>query len=84
MSDPQTLLYEESDGVAWVTLNRPAAYNAFDSVMQSELRDLWSMLRTGVLDLSGLDITLVGLDDPQAALAAAARTRGLRIVVLMP
>ena len=45
MADLQTLLYDESDGVAWVTLNRPAALNAFDSVMQSELRDLWSMLR---------------------------------------
>ena len=45
MSNPETLLYQESNGVAWVTLNRPDAYNAFDSVMQAELRDLWSMLR---------------------------------------
>jgi enoyl-CoA hydratase/carnithine racemase len=46
MPDLETLLYEESDGVAWVTLNRPEALNAFDTVMQRELRDLWSMLRT--------------------------------------
>jgi enoyl-CoA hydratase/carnithine racemase len=45
MPKPETLLYQESDGVAWVTLNRPEAYNAFDSVMQAELRDLWLMLR---------------------------------------
>jgi enoyl-CoA hydratase/carnithine racemase len=45
MPSPQTLLYQESNGVAWVTLNRPEAYNAFDSVMQGELRDLWAMLR---------------------------------------
>jgi len=46
MADLETLLYDESDGVAWVTLNRPEALNAFDPVMQRELRDLWSMLRT--------------------------------------
>jgi len=46
MADLETLLYEESDGVAWVTLNRPNALNAFDPVMQRELRDLWSILRT--------------------------------------
>ena len=46
MPDLETLLYDESDGVAWVTLNRPEALNAFDTVMQRELRDLWSMLRT--------------------------------------
>ncbi len=42
----ETLLYDEADGVAWITLNRPDAYNAFDSVMQSELRGLWAVLRT--------------------------------------
>jgi len=46
MADLETLLYDESDGVAWVTLNRPDALNAFDPVMQRELRELWSMLRT--------------------------------------
>lgn len=40
-----TLLYEEADGVAWVTLNRPDVHNAFDSTMQSELRELWQGLR---------------------------------------
>jgi enoyl-CoA hydratase/carnithine racemase len=45
MSELETLLYEESDGVAWITLNRPEALNAFDSVMQQELRGLWAELR---------------------------------------
>jgi enoyl-CoA hydratase/carnithine racemase len=41
----ETLLYEERDGVAFVTLNRPAQLNAFNSVMQQELRALWRGLR---------------------------------------
>ncbi len=45
MSELETLLYEESDGVAWITLNRPEALNAFDAVMQQELRGLWAELR---------------------------------------
>ncbi len=46
MPNFETLLYDESDGVAWVTLNRPDALNAFDTTMQRELRELWMMLRT--------------------------------------
>ena len=42
----ETLLYDQTDGVAWVTLNRPDALNAFDSTMQRELRELWFRLRT--------------------------------------
>ena len=41
----ETLGYEEDNGVAWVTLNRPAVYNAFNAVMQRELRTLWRSLR---------------------------------------
>ncbi|MHB8669031.1 MAG: enoyl-CoA hydratase/isomerase family protein [Acidimicrobiales bacterium] len=41
----ETLQYEEVDGVAWVTLNRPEVHNAFDSRMQSELRTVWTGLR---------------------------------------
>ncbi len=41
----ETLGYEEDDGVAWVTLNRPAVHNAFNAVMQRELRTLWRSLR---------------------------------------
>ena len=45
MPDFQTLLYEESGGVAWVTLNRPDVYNAFNRQMQQELRAVWTGLR---------------------------------------
>jgi enoyl-CoA hydratase/carnithine racemase len=45
MADHETLLYEEKDGVAWVTLNRPDVHNAFNAAMQRELRDLWRALR---------------------------------------
>jgi len=46
--------------------------------------DLWSAIRGGVLDLSVLDITVVGLDDPAAALKAAHEANGLEMVVLVP
>jgi enoyl-CoA hydratase/carnithine racemase len=41
----ETLGYREDDGVAWVTLDRPEVYNAFNAVMQRELRTLWRALR---------------------------------------
>jgi enoyl-CoA hydratase/carnithine racemase len=41
----ETLLYEERDGVAWVTLNRPERLNAFNSLMQRELHECWRALR---------------------------------------
>ena len=41
----ETLRYEEDDGVATVTLNRPEVHNSFDMRMERELRDLWNWLR---------------------------------------
>ena len=41
----ETLLYEEDDGVATVTLNRPEVHNAFNMQMAHELKDLWMGLR---------------------------------------
>jgi enoyl-CoA hydratase/carnithine racemase len=43
--DFETLLYEEKDATAWVTLNRPDVHNAFNSVMMRELSELWTALR---------------------------------------
>jgi enoyl-CoA hydratase/carnithine racemase len=45
MPEYETLLYEERDGVAWVTMNRPDRMNAFNSLMQRELHDCWRSLR---------------------------------------
>ncbi len=45
MPEFETLGYEESGGVAWVTLNRPGVMNAFNTTMQRELRSLWRWLR---------------------------------------
>jgi enoyl-CoA hydratase/carnithine racemase len=41
----ETLLYEEADGVAWITLNRPERHNAFDGTLTRELHGLWRDLR---------------------------------------
>jgi len=64
----ETLLYEEADGVAVVTLDRPEVYNAFNEVMQRELRQLWHGLRTNdgvraiVLTGSGQKAFCTGMD----------------------
>jgi len=41
----ETLRYEEDDGVAWVTLDRPEVHNAFNRTMRLELQQLWRALR---------------------------------------
>jgi enoyl-CoA hydratase/carnithine racemase len=43
--DYETVTYDERDGVAWVTLNRPERHNAFNHKMQKELRDIWRSMR---------------------------------------
>ncbi|MHB8438144.1 MAG: enoyl-CoA hydratase/isomerase family protein [Acidimicrobiales bacterium] len=45
MPEFETLVYEENEGVAWVTLNRPDVLNSFNTTMQRELRGLWRWLR---------------------------------------
>jgi len=43
--DFKALRYEERNGVAWVTLNRPEVLNAFDAAMMHELHECWRGLR---------------------------------------
>ncbi len=41
----ETVLYDERNGVAWITLNRPERHNAFNHQMQREMRTIWRSLR---------------------------------------
>jgi enoyl-CoA hydratase/carnithine racemase len=45
MAEFETITYEEDDGVAWVTLNRPEVLNAFNHQMEQELKSVWRAMR---------------------------------------
>jgi len=66
--DFETLLYEEGEGVATVTLNRPDVYNAFNSKMCDELSGLWKSIQTNddvrcvVLTAAGEKAFCTGID----------------------
>jgi len=45
---------------------------------------VWQLVRSGVLDLSAIELLTAGLADPAAALDLAERTTGLRFVALVP
>ena len=68
MLEFETLRYEEVDGVAWVTLDRPDVLNAFNLQMQHDLKSLWRGLRTNddvrcvVLTGAGEKAFCVGID----------------------
>jgi enoyl-CoA hydratase/carnithine racemase len=68
----ETLLYEEGDGVALVTLNRPDALNAFNFRMQQELKQMWTAVRTNddvraiVLTGAGDEAFCTGIDRPES------------------
>ena len=46
MSEFETILYQEKDHVAWITLNRPEVHNAFNMQMCDELSSVWRGLRS--------------------------------------
>lgn len=46
MSDFETLRFEQRGAVAWVWLDRPERYHAFDQTMTQEIAGLWQRLRT--------------------------------------
>jgi enoyl-CoA hydratase/carnithine racemase len=66
--DLQTLKYSESLGVATVVLDRPEVHNAFNELMQSELRQVWTALkgnddvRAVILTASGDRAFCTGID----------------------
>lgn len=68
----ETIIYEEKDGMAWVTLNRPEVHNAFNQKMQEELRSIWRHLRVtdeirvAVLTGSGERAFCTGVDREEA------------------
>ena len=85
MPELQTLVYEQEEGVAWVTLNRPDVLHAFDATMQRELAATWQAMmrdddvRCVVLTASGDKAFCVGVDREEAidpAGAAASRKPG--------
>ena len=68
MSEFETIEYDERDGVAWITLNRPQVLNAFDNTMCHELQQVWRSMRVNddvrcaVLTGSGERAFCVGVD----------------------
>ena len=45
---------------------------------------IWRQVEAGLIDLSALEVTTAGLDDPDAVLARAETTSGLGFVALLP
>lgn len=41
----ECLIYEEADGIATITLNRPDALNSFSPTQIAEIQDVWQQLR---------------------------------------
>jgi enoyl-CoA hydratase/carnithine racemase len=68
----ETLLYEEADGIATVTLNRPEVHNSFDLRMQRELKEVWTSLRWNddvrvvILTGAGDEAFCTGIDRQEA------------------
>jgi enoyl-CoA hydratase/carnithine racemase len=89
MAEFETITYEEDDGVAWVTLNRPEVLNAFNHKMEEELQFTWRAIRSNddvrvvVLTGAGDRAFCTGIDrdesinpEVQGAAAAAGKRVG--------
>jgi enoyl-CoA hydratase/carnithine racemase len=46
VADYETVIYEERDHVAWITLNRPEVLNSFNTTMVKELSAIWTRVAT--------------------------------------
>jgi len=79
----ETLTVEMDGHVAWVTLNRPEAYNAFSPTMQRELRATWEAFRRDddvraiVLTAAGEKSFCVGIDRNEGEFTALDDSAGL-------
>lgn len=68
LGDFETIQAERRGAVAWITLNRPERYHAFNKVMCDELSSLWRQLRvddqvrSAVLTASGDKAFCTGID----------------------
>ena len=68
MAEFETVRYEEANGVAWVTLDRPEVHHAFNATMARELQTIWRSLRTNgdvncaVLTATGEKAFCTGID----------------------
>jgi 2-(1,2-epoxy-1,2-dihydrophenyl)acetyl-CoA isomerase len=78
----QEVVFEKVDGIAWITLNRPAARNALTMAMCVELAQIIAALRTDadsrvvVLRASGSDFTVgADLKDMATSLSASPTQR---------
>jgi|GEM_PF-4553023 len=50
----------------------------------STVLGVWRMVQSGLIDLSGISVRRVGLDNPASAMELAATATGLDFVVLVP
>ncbi len=72
MPEFETLLYEEADGVAFITMNRPEVLNCFNQRMQEELGGLYRSLRANndvrvvLLTGAGEEAFCTGIDRAEA------------------
>lgn len=79
----ETITVEMDGHVAWVTLNRPKAYNAFSPTMQAELKATWQAFRRDdnvraiVLTAAGEKAFCVGIDRNEAEFTALDETDSL-------